>query len=167
MVAMFSLVLIAACDPGVYVDPELTDAGAAADSAPAADTNTTAACEEPSTALPNGRHNAGASCAACHSTGVGAKKFTLAGTLYASKTGVGSISGATIIVTDANGGVHKLISAANGNFYATEPLAYPVTVSVSKCPDTVPMVSPVTSGGDCNAGGCHALNAPSGRVHLP
>ena len=159
-----------ACDPGVYED----GADAGGQSAPDAalvtgpDATVQAQCEEKSNMGLDGRHNAGTACQNCHGTGVGgAPIFTMGGTLSGTSTGVGAIVGATIIITDANGQEHKIISANNGNFWSKQPLAYPIKVSASLCPDTKPMITEVTEPGDCNSSGCHALNAPSGRVHLP
>ena len=89
--------------------------------------------------------------------------FTLAGTLYGAAASTTPIAGATIRVTDANGVTQKLVTAANGNFWATGAVAYPVQVAASRCPSTTPMVSAVNaSGASCN--GCH--NSGS-RIHLP
>jgi hypothetical protein len=168
-----TLSAIAGCDPGVHVDADddAPDASTIqqfdAATGPQIDAATAAACEQPNPTIPDGKHNAGQACLNCHSASGGAPPFTIGGTLYATKTGVGAIQGATIIVTDANGVDIKLTSGTLGNFYSTVPMAYPIKVKASLCPDTVPMFASVTSPGDCNAGGCHALNAPSGRVHLP
>ncbi|SRR6266545_5035661 len=173
LAATLTLATSLACDPGVYEDG--ADAGTTTADPPdaaapsnAPDGTPQAACEPQSTEQFDGRHNAGTGCQNCHGTGVGgAPIFTLGGTLYGTPTGVGAIVGATITITDANGQTQKLISANNGNFWSKEPIAYPIKVSASLCPDTKPMVTEVTSPGDCNSSGCHALSAPSGRVHLP
>lgn len=121
-------------------------------------------CEPASVTLPNGNHNAGLACLSCH-TGAGlAPKWTLAGTLYASSSGGTAIPGATVTVVDAAGIEHKLITAANGNFYTNAALQFPVRVTASKCPDAKPMTGAPQSG-DCN--GCHSATAAQGRIHLP
>jgi hypothetical protein len=53
------------------------------------------------------------------------------------------------------------VTGSSGNFYATTAVAFPVSVSVSKCPDTVSMTSKPTTG-DCNS--CHGSSM---RIHLP
>ncbi len=175
LMATLSLVTLAgattmACDPGVYED-EKPDAGGnkkpdAGTTPPTIDAGS--ACEPLGNTTLSGRHNAGTSCQNCHGSGVGgAPIFTLGGTLYGTPNGVGAIAGATVVVTDANGQVQKLTSATNGNFWSIAPMAYPIQVSASNCPDTKPMLGAVSAQGDCNSVGCHAQNAPSGRVHLP
>jgi hypothetical protein len=163
--------LASACDPGVYEVPE---ADAAVSSGPpdaavvgGADA-AGAACEPPSTVGLDGHHLAGNACQSCHYTGAGgAPQFTLAGTLFGSSTGGTGVVGATIIVTDANGLDHKIITGTFGNFWSRETLAYPIQVKASLCPDALPMAGAVTGPGDCNSQGCHSQGAPSGRVHLP
>jgi hypothetical protein len=97
----------------------------------------------------DGHHHAGVDCLGCH-TGGGAPKWTVAGTLYSTVSGGAAV--ATINVTDANGQKLKLVTATNGNFWTGSAVAYPLQVSASRCPPTVPMVSPVSTAG-CN--GCH------------
>lgn len=116
-----------------------------------------AECVPAATDLGSGVHNAGQACIACHA-GNGGPDFTLAGTI--------SVPGATITVTDADGVILDVVSQNNGNFYTSTALTFPVTVSASKCPDTVPMLGSVAQG-DCNAGGCHANGSATGPIHLP
>jgi hypothetical protein len=162
--------MTSACDPGVYEVPTFDAAPEGPPDAPVASGADAAgpACEQPSALGLDGHHNAGQPCQNCHYTGAGgAPVFTLAGTLYGASTGGTGVVGATIIVTDANNVPHKVITGTFGNFWSTEHLAYPVHVSASLCPTTVPMGGAVTGSGDCNSQGCHSLGAPTGRVHLP
>ena len=121
------------------------------------------ACDQPSTTLPFGNHNAGLACLGCH-TGTGAApRWTVAGTLYSAAQNGTPIAGATITVTDANGIQLRLVTASNGNFYTGQSLQMPLRVQASKCPDTRRMSgTPMT--GDCNS--CHQA-ATTGRIHLP
>jgi len=112
------------------------------------------ACEPPSNALPNGRHKAGQSCRGCHS------EFSVAGTLYSTAAGGTAVSGATIIVTDANGVEHKLITASNGNFYTTTNIPKPIRATATKCP-SVRTMNDAVSNGSCNA--CHTAG---NRIYL-
>ena len=108
----------------------------------------------------DGRHNTGKSCFdSCHNHG-----FTIAGTLYTNSTGNTGFKGATITVTDNNGAVKKIVTAANGNFYTREAVAFPVLVVASACPSAVKMNNSTTTG-DCNNANCH----PGGplQMHLP
>jgi hypothetical protein len=174
-VATLVLALAAGCDPGVY-DPGAGDDDGVPDAAqalPDADPNAPDAapqqqnCEPLAQTNQSGEHNPGTACMTCHVQGGVGPAFTLGGTLYASSQGGTPVVGGTIIVKDANNVTIKLVSAQNGNFWSTQAIAYPITVSASLCPDTIPMVSQVAAPGDCNAAGCHAQNAPFGRVHVP
>lgn len=161
--ALCSVLALVACDVGDVRDLDtLPDAGAedpGVDGAPAA-------CRETVPDVGGGEHNPGQACIACH-LAEGAPQFTLAGTLYTDAAGTAPVVGGTIIVTDATGASVDMITQANGNFWTTQALTYPVRVAASQCPDTVPMAGAITAAGDCNAGGCHAAGSSSGRVHLP
>jgi hypothetical protein len=128
-----------------------SDAASQVDAAPQPDA---AACTP---AQPNGPTgmNSGQGCLSCHG------EFTLAGSLYASQTGGTRIGGATVSITDQNGQIVDLVTGSDGSFFTSQPLSFPVDVEISKCPDTVWMVSAANSG-ECN--GCHGS---SNRVHLP
>jgi hypothetical protein len=121
-------------------------------------------CDNAVATVPSGHHNAGASCLGCHDQPQGASgPFTLAGTLYTAAGSTTTIAGATIRVTDANGVTTRLVTAANGNFWTTSAVAYPVHVAASECPNTTAMVSAVqSSGASCNS--CHSSGS---RIHLP
>jgi hypothetical protein len=122
----------------------------------------TSACIPPATPTAGGMHNAGQACLGCHN-GNGAKAFTAAGTIY---SGGGGASGVTIEITDSKGVKVTLVSAASpsnavGNFYTSQALSPPLTVTASSCPDTVHMNSKPSSG-DCNS--CHN---GSSEIHIP
>ncbi len=120
-------------------------------------------CDEVSSMLPSGNHNAGLVCLGCHNGSGVAPRWTVAGTLYASSQGGTPIAGATVTVTDANDVTVRLVTASNGNFYTGQALAMPLRVKASRCPDTrLMMATPMT--GDCNS--CHQA-ATNGRIHLP
>jgi hypothetical protein len=140
-----------------------TDGGGAADGDGAAAIDApAAACRDFVDTFPSGHHNLGQACRGCHD-GTGAPRFTASGTLFdASRTEV--VSGATIRIVDANGKKVEVVTALNGNFWTQEPLAYPLTVEATACPDVVPMVAKVPAPGNCNAGGCHD---DTNRIHLP
>lgn len=113
--------------------------------------------------LSNGHHNQGQNCLqGCHNHG-----FTLAGTLYDAPSGGAAVRGGTITVVDANGQTFDMVSQLNGNFYTTKPVAFPVKVTASLCPDIKPMAGNVTAANaGCNQTGCHTA-AAAGRVHVP
>jgi hypothetical protein len=122
------------------------------------------ACDPIEAPASDGHHNAGTACQDCHAAGGGAPTFTAAGTVYDGVAGA-PVAGATIHLIDADGNDIALVSAANGNFWTTQAVTFPLTTHASACPDTMPMISPVTeSGADCNTGGCHADGF---RIHVP
>jgi hypothetical protein len=104
--------------------------------------------------------NDGMACLGCHASAQ-SPNMTLAGTLYSAATGGTAVSGATVTVTDNNNAVLTLVTGSTGNFYSSSAVAFPASVSVSKCPDTVAMNAQVNSG-DCNS--CHGSTS---RIHLP
>jgi hypothetical protein len=105
--------------------------------------------------------NAGKACVSCHGPGQTAPTITLGGTVYGTATGGSAVSGATVIIREANNTLLNLVTGSTGNFYTSATISYPITISVSKCPDTVTMTSTATSG-DCN--GCHTSSM---RIHIP
>jgi hypothetical protein len=103
---------------------------------------------------------AGNACLGCHASSQ-SPKLTLGGTVYSAVTGGSGVSGATVTITDNGGKQTKLVTGSSGNFYTSSAIAFPATVQISKCPDTVAMSTTVTSG-DCNS--CHGSSM---RIHLP
>lgn len=118
-------------------------------------------CENPTTPPGNGQHNPGKSCfQSCHNHG-----FTLAGTLYTNATGNTAFAGATITIIDANNVTRKYVTHQNGNFYTSDPIAFPVLTLASACPSAVKMEAQAPNG-NCNVNGCHP-GASSLQMHLP
>jgi len=109
----------------------------------------------------DGHHFPGQSCfQACHNHG-----WTVAGTLYTNNTGNTAFAGAHITITDSNNQVVDLITSANGNFYTTQPVAFPILTLASSCPSAVKMnVAVAASGRACNS--CH-VGGTSMQMHLP
>jgi hypothetical protein len=108
----------------------------------------------------DGHHNPGQDCLGCHQNLVATKKWTVAGTLFASLSSSTPLRGATLEVIDANGAVLRLPTYDNGNFYTATPVAFPVTVRASNCPAGVSMVGAATQG-SCNT--CHGAGS---HIHL-
>jgi hypothetical protein len=117
----------------------------------------------PAANLSNGHHNPGQDCLnGCHNHG-----FKLAGTLYTTAAGGTVVKGGTITVVDNDGQTFDMVSQANGNYYTTRPVAFPVKVTASMCPDVQPMSSTIPQGsGGCNKSGCHTAGGTA-RVHVP
>lgn len=118
-------------------------------------------CRDAVTAnLSSGHHNPGQNCMdGCHNHG-----FTVAGTLFTAVNSNTAVRGATITVKDANGQTVDIVTQLNGNFYTSTPVAFPLTVMASSCPNATPMISQVTQGGGgCNQTNCHATM----KIHLP
>lgn len=123
------------------------------------------ACDEPMVSGHDGKHYPGEACLSCHADGASAPPFTIGGTLYVDLAGSAPLPDATIHIIDAEGTDIVLPVAANGNFWSTETLAYPVSTYASLCPDSREMITPLDpSGGDCNMAGCHTAGF---RVALP
>jgi hypothetical protein len=143
------------------VDAGSEPAGDSPDATPVSEV----ACDDPVPTNEDGEHNPGTDCLACHSPNGEGPTFSIGGTLYDGVASNTPVAGATIRFTDANGLDHAMISALNGNFWTEDPVAFPITVSASSCPDTRPMNAPVQeAGGSCALGGCHTAQF---RVHLP
>jgi hypothetical protein len=118
--------------------------------------------KQPLTAVGDGHHHPGENCLnGCHNHG-----FTLAGTMTTTATSTTALVGASITVKDANGKTFDMVTQANGNFYTTTSVTFPVTVIASACPSIRPMSSSVTAGG-CNRTGCHSLSGGAGHITLP
>jgi hypothetical protein len=122
-------------------------------------------CRDKITAgLESGRHRPGENCQqGCHNHG-----FSMSGTLYTAADSTTPVVGASITFIDANGVTGDMRSNLNGNFWWSLPVAFPVKIIASMCPDVAPMVAMVQeSGGGCNQAGCHSASGGVGRVHLP
>jgi hypothetical protein len=132
------------------------DAGAGTDAAGFA-------CRNKVASVGSGHHNAGQDCqGSCHNHG-----FTLAGTVFTAAGSTTAVSGASITVTDSAGKSFDVVSQADGNFYTSQTIKFPVTVTASECPSVAPMVTQITAAmAGCNQSGCH-VSGSQGRIHLP
>jgi hypothetical protein len=116
-------------------------------------------CKNPATPPGDGRHNPGKSCfQSCHNHG-----FSLAGTLYTNATGNSAFPGATITVIDNNNNTIEIVTQLNGNFWTSQPIAFPALVMASFCPSAVKMNTSVANG-NCNQ--CH-VGGTNNQMHLP
>jgi hypothetical protein len=140
-----------ASDAGLHID-----AGALGDAAPFK-------CRDlVTTGIDNGHHNPGQDCqSSCHDHG-----FYLSGTLFSSASGGNPVVGAAITYIDAKGETGDMRSGANGNFWWTLPVTFPVTLIASSCPTIAPMTATISSGEGCNRTGCHTASGGAGRIHL-
>lgn len=107
-------------------------------------------------------HAGGQDCFSCHDNMGADLRWTIAGTAYLDQAGTGPLGGATVTVVDQQGKVLDLVTGSNGNFYTNQPVTFPLTVVVSKCPDLLEMPEPLASHQGCNT--CHDA---TNRVHLP
>lgn len=82
---------------------------------------------------------AGQDCLGCHD-GSSAKRWTAAGTFPG--------RGRTVVLADANGKTVTLVTNEVGNFYTSEPLAFPIRPSVNG-----EQMDPSATYGGCNS--CH------------
>jgi hypothetical protein len=149
-------VAVAGCDPGSLYDGPITDGDGGV-----------VLCEPEEAVNGDGHHNGGTGCltAGCHRAG-GGPAFTVAGTMYDTSRSGSPIGGATVVIIDGDGNRFDLITAANGNFYTSEPVVFPLLAKASLCPSDNKMVS-LSQTGDCNSQGCHGVTdirvALSGR----
>ncbi len=140
-------------------DPAAPDADP---SAPDAAGQVDPPCAELASSIGAGYHKPGDTCLPCHNGG-NVSEMTLAGTLYVDSAGSAPLAGATIHLIDANGVEITLVTTDNGNFWARDPIAFPVRAYASLCPDIPQMTDPVAAtGADCN--GCHGGGS---RIHVP
>ena len=123
-------------------------------------------CKNKVNSYGSGHHNPGQNCmSSCHFHG-----FTLAGTLYSAQSGGSAVAGASITVKDSTGATFDIVTQANGNFYTSQTVHFPVTVYASECQISQMsevMTDPITSGqGGCATSGCHTTTA-QGHIYLP
>jgi hypothetical protein len=119
----------------------------------------------------------GVACDTCHKVlgSATAYPFDIAGTVYPTAhepDDCYGITGATVVITDANHQDHSLPVNAAGNFYNLDyviagAIATPYTAKVVYNGKERPMITPQTSG-DCNS--CHnqqGTQNAQGRILLP
>ncbi|MFO0547231.1 MAG: c-type cytochrome domain-containing protein [Polyangiaceae bacterium] len=124
--------------------------------------------------------NPGEACISCHAKGGGEEDekgplFGFAGTVYPTLhepdgciPAAADVSGAVVIVTDANGQEYQAPVLSGGNFYVEEVFpTFPVYARVERNGATSSMKDPVDSG-DCNT--CHTATGTDGapgRIAAP
>ncbi|MEZ4402558.1 MAG: hypothetical protein R3B06_21220 [Kofleriaceae bacterium] len=111
----------------------------------------------------DGHHRPGEDCLSCHRQGGDGTPFTFGGTLYTDQGGTAPAPGITIHIKDGAGGDAVAVTATNGNFWGTDPVAAPAVAFIATCPDVIPMQAALASAdGTCNRSGCHTEGF---RVH--
>lgn len=107
----------------------------------------------------------GETCVACHAGSDDAPRFGFAGTVYESGdqgTRCFGVEGVEVVVTDADGVEHKLVSNGSGNFYSGEMIPTPYRAKIVVDGQDIAMQTPQTNG-DCNS--CHRVGgAASQRI---
>jgi hypothetical protein len=115
----------------------------------------------------------GEDCMSCHAGAnaatLEAPVWTVAGTVYdaVDPEPNAGVEDAYVHVTDAQGALLTLRSNAAGNFYAADPIVYPLQVCVERNGAMSCMRQPAPTGA-CNS--CHTIpaqNAAPGRITLP
>jgi hypothetical protein len=119
----------------------------------------------------------GVACDTCHKIGGSATKFPfdVAGTVYPTAhepDDCDGVTGAQVVITDANGTDHTLAVNAAGNFYNLDyvligAIPMPYTAKVVANGKVRPMISS-QSNGDCNS--CHSVQGTQlapGRIMMP
>lgn len=104
----------------------------------------------------------GSDCLACHGDGGGARRWTVAGTIYQepSTSGDTAVSGANVRITDATGWSFALRTNRAGNFYTAERVVFPLSVCVERLGVSRCMSEPVGLG----EGSCNVCHGPEGAL---
>jgi hypothetical protein len=111
----------------------------------------------------------GGDCIACHSSGEG-PKYTAAGTVFknaAEADDCTGVSGITVEITGADGGVTSLTTNSVGSFYTRQFIEMPYSVRLISGANTRIMAGHQTTGA-CNS--CHTptgLQGAPGRIMAP
>jgi len=117
---------------------------------------------------PKALRNLGEECVGCHTPGkkAGRWPFTAGGTVYRTPGDdpVPGLAGVRVTIADAKGKVLRLTTNRAGNFWTTEPLAFPVAVELQR--EGSDRKAAVRSG-PCAAGECHACHARPGKSGAP
>lgn len=101
----------------------------------------------------------GSACISCH------REFSAAGTVYGNGTAAADagLAGVTVTITGNNGRTRTLTTNAAGNFYTSENLTTPLTITVTSASGS--RTATGHTSGDCGA--CHQPGSPSpSRVHV-
>lgn len=98
---------------------------------------------------------AGTDCLECHSDGgrAASAPLTVAGTVFRTGDCATASDATKIFIVDANSIELELQSNQAGNFFTSEPLAFPLQVSIERDGVRATMQTPVTSGACAT---CHA-----------
>lgn len=101
----------------------------------------------------------GSDCLTCHDD------LVVAATIYTDREGTTGLSGAVFSVVDADGASFTFASNDVGNFVLTDPVVFPLDVSVTVDGATRQMLEPAPQGG-CNS--CHRCDGPpGGKLYAP
>lgn len=108
--------------------------------------------------IPRGpTHRAGQPCTTCHGgDGPGSPEFSMAGTIYASRTSLVAMPGVTVVMVDRGGSTKTAVSNEVGNFYVEADSwspVYPVHVELQYGSFTKKMDTRIGRNGGCNY--CH------------
>ncbi|CAN5923943.1 hypothetical protein BH11MYX4_BH11MYX4_31880 [soil metagenome] len=110
-------------------------------------------------------HRAGQPCLTCHSgQGPGSPEFSVAGTIYATRTGTDGLAGVQVTLLDANGSSHVAQTNRVGNFYVVKTdwdPAYPLFVRLDL--DGKKKVMKTRIGGQGACAFCHNGPRPGGN----
>ena len=119
---------------------------------------------------PGPRHRAGQDCLACHDgRGPGKGVFSVAGTIYATRSGTAPLDKAQVTVQDTTGAKRVFMTNDVGNFYVTKDEwspTFPLFVRLDSNGKKKVMQTRIDLTAGC--GFCHAGPRPNGDpVHMP
>ena len=122
-------------------------------------------CDQVAETTSDGHHHPGEDCLMCHHQGGEGPPYTFAGTAYTRSGGATPAAGVTIHMIDVDGNDVIVVTQANGNFWSTDLVSFPVVAFGSLCPAVTPMLSAIgDNDGSCNTAGCHTSGF---RIHVP
>jgi hypothetical protein len=104
----------------------------------------------------------GGDCIGCHASEGEGPSFTIAGTLMGAlndDTNCDGISGAQVVITDANGTEHVLVTNSAGNFFTEKAVAFPYSAKIV-VDGTERAMAAKQSSGACNS--CHTAHGANG-----
>ena len=111
----------------------------------------------------------GDDCIACHKRDDG-PSFSIAGTVFPgfeATTDCYGTQGVTVVITDADGGEHRMTTNKSGNFYTEKSIKKPYTAKIIYQGKERAMLTPQSDGSCASCHGETASAGAPGRIALP
>ncbi|MGE0546613.1 MAG: hypothetical protein AB7O24_09605 [Kofleriaceae bacterium] len=109
--------------------------------------------------------------AGCHlagNTGLNAPVYSAAGTIYEIDRVTPSPGANVRVISMGADDAIRMVADTGGNFYTSATIQFPAQTNATVCPDSIPMVTPLTSAADgaCARAGCHVVGV-TGPIYMP